>query len=250
MPVLASIGAVILSASGYSSVKHARIAMLSLFVAPAFWFASLASPLFTVSCIAASIPTNQNAAHFIPLNEQQKKAVSKGEIVVREMDRAGNKGRTFEAIGLVKAPREKVVEVLKDYQKYPEFMPNVSHVEIVEQAGNEAVLNYTLTLPLGKIKKYRLRISGSALTDKIYLLEWHLEKWPGLKREETISDTTGYWRVEEKGEGLSLVLYHVYTDPGPVPFGLGWIVDVLSKKSVPDVLLQTKRRAEKVPGNQ
>lgn len=199
---------------------------------------------------ALSSATILNAADYIPLNDHQKKAIANGESIIRELDTAGKKGRTFEAIGLVNASRAKVVEVLKDYKKYPEFMPNVSGIEIVEQVGNEAVLNYTLTLPLGKIKKYRLRIAGRELTDKITLLEWHLEKWPGLKTAETISDTTGYWRVEEKGENISLVLYHVYTDPGPVPFGLGWIVDVLSKKSVPDVLLQTKRRAEKLSGNQ
>ncbi|MCI5125930.1 MAG: hypothetical protein D3925_16025, partial [Candidatus Electrothrix sp. AR5] len=44
----------------------------------------------------------------------------------------------------------------------------------------------------------------------------------------------------------SLVLYHVYTDPGKIPFGLGWIVDFLGKDSVPEVLVQTKELAERV----
>ena len=37
---------------------------------------------------------------------------------------------------------------------------------------------------------------------------------------------------------------NVYTDPGPIPFGLGWIVDIVSKDSVSDILLRTKKRAE------
>jgi ribosome-associated toxin RatA of RatAB toxin-antitoxin module len=196
------------------------------------------------------IPTVLNAAHFIPLDEHTKKAISQGEIVVREIDAGGKKGRTLEAVGLIKASRENIVRVLTDYKKYPEFMPNVSRIEVVEQRGNEAVLNYTLTLPLKKIKKYRLRISESEFANNISSIDWRMQKWPELKIEETISDTTGYWHIEEKSENISLVLYHVYTDPGPIPFGMGWIVEILSKKSIPEVLLQTKRRAEKLYGNQ
>jgi hypothetical protein len=205
----------------------------------------------TVICLVAalvSIATLLFAAGDKSLDELQKKAISKGEIIVREVA-IGKKGRTFEAIGLVRASRGIVAQVVTDYRKYPEFMPHVSSLEIVDQRGPEAVLDYTLTLPLGKIKKYRLRISARAPADKLTVLQWQMENRPGLKPAETIADTTGYWRIEDAGEGRSLVLYHVYTDPGPVPFGLGWIVDVLSKKSVPEVLLQTRRRAEKLSGN-
>jgi ribosome-associated toxin RatA of RatAB toxin-antitoxin module len=174
------------------------------------------------------------------------KSVSKGEIIVREIETIGKKGRTFEVIGLIKASGKCVVKILKDYKKYPEFMPNVSNIEILEQINNDSLLNYTLSLPLGKIKKYRLRMSERTPESKITILEWQMQKWPELKSEETISDTTGYWRIEEINEKLSLVTYHVFTDPGPVPFGLGWIVDVLSKKSVPDVLLQTRFRIERL----
>lgn len=192
------------------------------------------------------IPAVLNAANAIFLNEHEKKFIANGDIVVREIAVAGKKGRTIEAIGLFKAPRKNVLGVVTDYKKYPDFMPNVSRIDIVEQKGNEAVLNYTLALPMGKTKKYRLRILESAAGNQTSILEWNMQKWPELKVEETIADTTGYWRIEEKGENMSLVLYHVYTDPGPIPFGLGWIVDVLTKKSVPDVLRQTKRRAEKL----
>jgi len=192
-----------------------------------------------------SIPVMLNAAA-ISLDEHEKKLIAHGDIVVREIGAAGKKGRTFEAIGLVKASRNNVLKVVKDYKKYPEFMPNVSRIDIVDQRGNDAVINYTLALPMGNTKKYRISLSESATGNQFSVLEWHMMKWPELKTEETIADTTGYWRIEEKSEKISLVLYHVYTDPGPIAFGLGWIVDILTKKSVPDVLLQTKKRAEKL----
>lgn len=201
--------------------------------------------MFSFLAVILGTPTLLNAANLISLNGHEKKVVAKGEIVVREIGNAGKNGRTFEAIGLVKASRESVLSILKDYKKYPEFMPNVSRIEIVEQRGNDAIVTYTLSLPLGKTKKYRLKISERAAENKLSILEWQMLKWPGLKIEESIKDTTGFWQIEERSQNLSMLLYHVYTDPGPVPFGLGWIVDVLTKKSVPDVLLQTRQRAEK-----
>jgi hypothetical protein len=197
---------------------------------------------------ALLIPTILNAAEFISLDDHEKKLVAKGDIVVREINAAEKKGKAFEAIGLIKASRTTILKILKDYKKYSEFMPNVSRVEIVGQRGNETVLNYTLALPMGKTKKYRLGMSESAPGKLFSVLEWQMLKWPELKKEETIADTTGFWRIEEKSENNSLVLYHVYTDPGPVPLGLGWIVGVLSKDTVPDVLLQTRHRAEKLSG--
>lgn len=193
-----------------------------------------------------SIPLLLDAASSIFLADQEKKLIDRREIIVREIDNKIRGGRTFEAIGLINAPRSTVLQVLTDYEKYPEFMPNISKIEIVEQTDNVSVLNYTLTLPLGKIKKYRLKISVTEPENQSSIVQWQLQEWPGLKIEETIKDTTGYWLIKEKNEKHSLVLYHVYTDPGPIPFGLGWIVDVLSKNSVPEALLQTRFRTEKL----
>lgn len=191
-------------------------------------------------------PTLLHADNLISLTASEEARITKGDTIVRDLASAVNSGRTFEAIGLIQANPGDVMQVLQDYEKYPEFMPNVSKIQIVEQRGAATVLNYTLTLPLGIVRKYRLKISPSAPGAQVVSLDWQLQKWPELKSEETITDTSGYWRIVEKGENKSLVLYHVYTDPGPVPFGLGWVVDVLSKNSVPDVLKQTKQRTEKL----
>jgi hypothetical protein len=200
---------------------------------------------FSITAFLA-IPAIVGASNSINLTDEEKKLVDRGDIVVREVKKLNKSGRTFEAIGLINAPKNIILQVLDTYEEYPEFMPNVSHIEILEQKDNEAVLNYTLSLPLGKIKKYRLKIIVTEDDKQTSRLVWRMKKWPGLKAQETIKDTTGYWLVREKAQNSALVLYHVYTDPGPVPFGLGWIVDVLSKKSVPKALSQTKARAEKI----
>lgn len=191
-----------------------------------------------------SFLSTANASSDIPLNDQEKKLIDRGEIVVRELSTTGQAGRTFEAIGLINTDRATLVQVLTDYENYPEFMPNVSRVEIIERQGNESVLNYTLRLPLGKVKKYRMKISWAEPYNQCSRIEWQLQKWPELKPEETIRDTTGYWLIREKTKSCTLVMYHLYADPGPVPFGLGWIVDLLSKDSVPKTLLQTRSHTE------
>ena len=193
-----------------------------------------------------SNPTLLEASTSIVLTEEEKKLVEQSDIIVREVSTVNKSGRTFEAIGLVNAPKKTIIQVLTDYQKYPEFMPNVSRIDIVEQRESEAVLNYTLSLPLGKTKKYRLKVTMTEHDNQTAMIQWKMQKWPGLKATETIKNTTGYWRIEEKSKNSSLILYHVYTDPGPIPFGLGWIVDVLSKNSVPEALLQTKAKTERI----
>jgi hypothetical protein len=193
-----------------------------------------------------SAPAMLHAATPVALSEGEKTLVENGEIILREISTIGKEGHTFEAIGVINAPKKTIMRVLTDYEKYPEFMPNVSRIDIVEQRTNEAVLNYTLSLPLGKIKKYRLGISATDEDKNVSKLQWQLQKWPGLEISETIKDTTGYWLIREETPKRCLVLYHVYTDPGPVPFGLGWIVDALSKNSVPEAFLQTRLRTEKI----
>ncbi|MDX8381971.1 MAG: hypothetical protein R8M14_07660 [Ghiorsea sp.] len=74
---------------------------------------------------------------------------------------------------------------------------------------------------------------------------WHKVDWPGLDSEETIKDTSGYWSFQAKGKNQTLLHYYTKTDPGHVPFGLGWIVAYLTKETVVDLLTNTKERAEK-----
>lgn len=192
------------------------------------------------------VPAAFGASDPISLTDHQKKLIEQGEIIVREVVTIGENGRTFEAIGLINASSATVLDVLSEYEKYPEYMPNISSIEKIGEMNNESILNYTLTLPLGKIKKYRLKLVVSETENKSSIISWKLQDWPELKREETIRDTTGYWLIEEQEKAISLVQYRVYTDPGPIPFGLGWIVDILSNKSVPEAFLQTKARVERI----
>ena len=74
----------------------------------------------------------------------------------REVPANNTKGKTFEAIGLIQATVDEVYKVLTKFEDYHTFKPHVTDVEILERDDHHALLNYTLTLPLGKRKRYRL----------------------------------------------------------------------------------------------
>jgi hypothetical protein len=75
-------------------------------------------------------------------------------------------------------------------------------------------------------------------------MHWHKVEWQGLDPDETIQDSTGYWFFKHADKQTTLLHYYTKTDPGHVPFGLGWIVDYLTEKTVVDLLKNTKARAE------
>ena len=184
------------------------------------------------------------ASQAIRLLPEESRLVERGEVVLRELTTRENRATTVEALARIAAPRRIVVQVLTEYEQYPEFLPNVSRVEVLEQTGNRTVLNYTLSLPLGTTKKYRLEIDLRRAGKNLTRLGWEMVDWPGLPPEQTIEDTSGYWKIEQDRPESCLVLYHVSTDPGPVPFGLGWVVDMLRKNNVPEVVRATRERAE------
>ena len=183
----------------------------------------------------------------INLSDSEKARLSDGKIVFREVPANNQSGKTFEAIGLIQATVDEVFQVLTKFEDYHVFQPHVTSVNILERGANHALLDFTLTLPLGKRKRYRLsetfENSGSSA-----VIKWEKSDWPELKRRDTINDSQGYWFVTNypaKKEHV-IAVYHIYTDPGPIPPGLGWIADILSKKSVPKVVVNTREYVYKI----
>ncbi|MCP4691421.1 MAG: hypothetical protein GY859_25480 [Desulfobacterales bacterium] len=179
----------------------------------------------------------------IGISREERRLIEKGEVIVREAPCDKKTGRAFEAIGLVETNISELYRILVTFEEYPSFMPNLDKLDVLYQDASRATLNYTLGLPMGKVKKYRLSMRFERRDDGADL-QWEMIDWPGVEPSESIHDTTGYWRLRSYPDkkGYVIAVYHVYTDPGPIPFGLGWIVDVLTKSSVPDVLINTRER--------
>jgi len=174
-------------------------------------------------------------------------SITRGKVVVRKVPGAGKNTEEYEALGLIEGTLEEVSGILADYGRYREFMPNVKETIVTDLPGGEVVVDWQLKLPMGVIKKYRLKCWAKEEDHRVQRF-WRKLPWPGLKSKETIVDTYGQWILEEfpGADNRVLAYYRVYTDPGHIPFGTGWIVDILTERSVPDIIKRTRKRVEEI----
>ena len=169
--------------------------------------------------------------------------LSETTVTLVETTKPGSAAKSFVAGTIINAPFDKLCALVQDYPDYPSFMPNTESTKVAMSKPGNTIIDVTLTLPMGKIKKYRLRMTPVVTADSC-TVTWNQLPWKGLKPEETIADTFGYWEfTPAPAAGKSIVKYVVSTDPGPVPFGLGWIVDSLSKDSIPATLEGLRKKA-------
>ena len=181
------------------------------------------------------------AAPAATVTPAELRTLQKGTILVKEVPEAAKGYRTFLAHAVIAAPIAKIYRVLIDFPAYPEFMPNVEKVVVGSADQQGARLDYHLGLPLGVKKRYRLKMTYTIAADAADIA-WQLIPWPELSPAETIRDTSGYWRLTRMAGDKTLVEYQVRTDPGDIPFGAGWVVDLLTKGSLPAILESTRKR--------
>ena len=197
------------------------------------------APTFRAGCLLIAAVCGHAALAAEPIDVSK---LSDSAVTMVELSKPGSPGKTFAAGTIINAPMQEVCALLQNYGAYPGFMPNTESAKVT-QGGGQALVDITLKLPMGKIKKYRLRMEPKVGADSC-VLAWKLVPWSGLKPEETIVDTSGQWQLTPgAASGKTVVRYRVYTDPGPIPFGLGWIVDSLSKDSIPQTLDAVRKRA-------
>lgn len=175
-----------------------------------------------------------------PLDMRQ---LSETKVALADVSKPGSAGKSFVAATIINAPLADLCALVQNYAAYPGFMPNTQSTRVSQTGPSFSVIDVTLKLPMGKIKKYRLRMEPKSSPDAC-MVAWKLVPWPGLKQEETITDTVGAWQfLPGPAAGKTIVKYTVFTDPGPIPFGAGWIVDSLSKDSIPRTLEALREKA-------
>jgi len=209
----------------------------------AFTFAANMLPAMAADTQDTILPSTTLFDQSWQLSSDEIKRLQSGKITV--YDTSENEGyiKELRAFLIVESNPENLLATISDYEKLPEFMPNLEHVDVLEQDENGALVNYVLALPFGVQKRYRLRLNYDKTTPN-FSMSWHSEPWQGLKPEETIKYTTGSWIFKPIDKNTTLVVYYTKTDPGHVPFGLGWIVNYLTEKTVLELLKNTRKRAE------
>ena len=177
------------------------------------------------------------------LLNSNRASITEGKVIIHQVAKLEKNKQEYEAIGLIPGTLKEVSDVLTDYANYPKFMPDVEEITVRISADQGKIVDHKLGLPMGFVKKYRLKFH-SKKEDGRTQISWKKLPWPGLKAGETVVDTYGQWIIEDfPGKaGQVLAYYRVYTDIGKIPLGTGWIVDFLTTESIENMFKGTRRR--------
>ncbi|MFN2549880.1 MAG: type II toxin-antitoxin system RatA family toxin [Myxococcales bacterium] len=134
----------------------------------------------------------------------------------------------------VNVPPEKLFDVIADYEKYPEFLPEVKKVKIEAGQGSIKEVTYTVDIK-AKVITYTLKHTAERPTK----LSWTMIKGEMMKGND------GAWTLKPGSQpGTTEATYTIDLKLSSlVP---GFIEKALAEQSLPGLLTNFKNRAEKL----
>ncbi|QQR41913.1 SRPBCC family protein [Myxococcus xanthus] len=131
---------------------------------------------------------------------------------------------------IVNAPIEKVFDVITQYERYPEFLPEVKGIRTENRKGNTVDVHYKVDVV--KTINYSIHVTEERPTRM---------SWTYIKGE-FMKDNQGSWVLVPEGEGKTKATYTVEMALGAlVPKS---VVSALVETSLPKMLDAFKRRFE------
>jgi len=131
---------------------------------------------------------------------------------------------------VIDAPAEKVFDVVTDYDRYAEFLPEVKQAQSSGRKGNEVDVAYGIDL----VK--RIHYTLHMVEDRPRTVRWTFVKG------EVMKDNRGSWTLESLPDGKTRATYTIEVGVGPlVPRS---IVNALVDQSLPKMLEAFKKRVE------
>lgn len=131
---------------------------------------------------------------------------------------------------IINAPREKVYEVIADFEGYPKFLPETKEVSIEKASAKEVVATFTLQM-----------IKEVSCTLRFKMTRPSGISWT-LVEGEMITDNKGSWKLKKLSPRKTEVKYTI-----DVSFGLlvpGFISKMLMENNLPKMLDNFKKRIE------
>lgn len=148
---------------------------------------------------------------------------------VRVRDLPAQEGAAVEAWTFVAAPRVRVLAVLWDHERFPEFMPQARSVRVLRRTGATHVVEQ-----LGGHGPLSLKL----LTERV--LERDRVVWRAVGGDLKRND--GAWQVYD-APGGTVLHYRVHVVPWqPVPSG---VTRFLQRQALPGMLEAVRRRVER-----
>ncbi len=131
---------------------------------------------------------------------------------------------------VIDAPPDRVFDVIIDYDRYAEFLPEVKEAKAANRRGNEVDVHYGIDL----VK--RIHYTLHHVEDRPRAVRWTFVKG------ELMRDNHGSWTLEPTPEGKTHATYTIEVGVGPlVPRS---IVNALVAQSLPKLLEAFKKRSE------
>ncbi len=130
----------------------------------------------------------------------------------------------------IDAPIDGVFEVITDYEKYCDFLPEIKHAEILSNSGDIAVVRFELEIVM------RLSYVLELKQQSPHCLSWT------LKQAKMMSSNEGSWTLKEDAHGGTHATYEVDVClPGLIPKSVS---DRLTGVTLPETLQRFKGRCE------
>ena len=168
--------------------------------------------------------------------------IESGEVVVTKTLNDYGVGEHYQVYGIINSNITDVFNAITNFEDYPKFMPRFESANLVENSDSLLAYIFNINLPMNIKYKYKIKMQVLQSLESSWLA-WETIDW----EENSIEETWGQWYLTpyELNNNQVLVQYQVYTDPGYIPFGFKWIVDVLTKKSLPETVSNLKQWVEK-----
>jgi len=128
---------------------------------------------------------------------------------------------------------DKLYDVIVDFEKYAEFLPEVKKTSVAAGPGDAKDVTYTIDIK-AKIITYTLRHTGQ----KPSKAAWSMTKGEMIKGNE------GHWALKELPGGKTEATYVI--DLKLSAFVPGFVEKALAEQSLPALLENFKKRAEKL----
>lgn len=131
---------------------------------------------------------------------------------------------------VIDAPMDTVFDVITDYERYPEFLPETQDVQLVSRDNSGAVVRFELDLVMRVA--YTLRL----VEQRPERVSWTLEE------AKVMAENNGGWRLEAAGEGRTKATYGLEVKlRGLIPKSVS---TRLMGTTLPQTLERFKARAE------
>lgn len=169
----------------------------------------------------------------VALSPEEEARLQAGEAVLRQ--RQGDSGGAGVAVQLIEAPAAVVWDTILRYDKYDDWVKNVTSATIYRSEGEVFHLDMQLSILGFKSGMYTV---NTVRRDQGYM-SWTLD----YDRRSDVDDNVGYWRVEQLREEppLTRLEYSAEMRMSGVP---EFIVSYLTRDSLPEGTGWVKQRAE------